>query len=71
MTVKLEVPSIDEIRKIGLKQIVRAARFQYEREIVLAALTETGGNLTQAAVLLRISYKAMLYKAEHARKGRS
>ena len=33
-----------------------------ERELIMTALVKTGGNRTQAAALLEISYKALLYK---------
>jgi two-component system response regulator AtoC len=33
-----------------------------EREFILRALAQTGGNRTQAAKLLELSHRALLYK---------
>ena len=49
------------IRKPILEQVTKAKE-QPEIEAILAALTSTRWNRKQAAVLLRIDYKALLYK---------
>jgi two-component system response regulator AtoC len=47
---------------ISLKEAARAASRQAEREMILKALARTRWNRKRAAVELRISYKALLYK---------
>jgi two-component system, NtrC family, response regulator AtoC len=47
---------------ISLKDAARAASRQAERELILQALARTRWNRKRAAVELRISYKALLYK---------
>jgi DNA-binding NtrC family response regulator len=46
----------------SLKDIVRAKTSQVERELIIQALDETGGNVTQAAKLLKISRKSLQMK---------
>ncbi|CAN5817807.1 sigma-54 dependent transcriptional regulator [soil metagenome] len=46
----------------SLKDIVRAETSRVERELIIKALEETGGNVTQAARLLRISRKSLQMK---------
>ena len=46
----------------SLKDIVRAETSRVERELILKALDETGGNVTQAARLLKISRKSLQMK---------
>jgi two-component system, NtrC family, response regulator AtoC len=46
----------------SLKDIVRAETERVERELIVRALDETGGNVTQAAKLLRISRKSLQMK---------
>jgi len=46
----------------SLKDIVRAETDRVERELIVRALDETGGNVTQAAKLLRISRKSLQMK---------
>ncbi|ACY15046.1 sigma-54-dependent transcriptional regulator [Haliangium ochraceum] len=46
----------------SLKEIVRAKTSQVERELIIQALDETGGNVTQAAKLLKISRKSLQMK---------
>ncbi len=46
----------------SLKDIVRAETSRVERELIARALTETGGNVTQAAKLLKISRKSLQMK---------
>jgi len=51
---KIQFPSLKEIRKKSLARI--------ERMVIEEALRRTNGNRKQAAQLLQISYKALLYK---------
>jgi DNA-binding NtrC family response regulator len=46
----------------GLKSLVRSVKDEAEMEAISRALTETNWNRKKAAVLLKISYKALLYK---------
>jgi two-component system, NtrC family, response regulator AtoC len=46
----------------GLKSVARGAKDGAEAEAISRALEETNWNRKQAAVLLKISYKALLYK---------
>lgn len=46
----------------GLKSLARSAKDEAEAEAISKALDETNWNRKQAAALLRISYKALLYK---------
>src|SRR5882762_10508569 len=46
----------------GLKSLARNAKDEAEAEAISRALEETNWNRKQAAVLLKISYKALLYK---------
>ena len=46
----------------GLKSLARSAKDEAEAEAIARALEETNWNRKQAAVLLQISYKALLYK---------
>ena len=46
----------------SLKEVVRAETARVERELIVKALDETGGNVTQAARLLKISRKSMQMK---------
>jgi DNA-binding NtrC family response regulator len=46
----------------SLKEIVRAETSRVERELIAKALNETGGNVTQAAKLLKISRKSLQMK---------
>jgi two-component system response regulator AtoC len=46
----------------GLKQQVREAAAKLERELIVRALAQTGGNVTQAARLLKISRKSLQIK---------
>lgn len=49
-------------KKASLKDIVRAEMERVERNLILAALEETGGNVTHAAKRLKISRKSMQNK---------
>ncbi len=46
----------------SLKELVRAETDRVERELIVKALDETGGNVTQAAKLLKISRKSLQTK---------
>ena len=46
----------------GLKSLARSAKDEAEAEAITRALDETNWNRKQAAALLKISYKALLYK---------
>ena len=46
----------------SLKDLVRAETSRVEREVITRALGETGGNVTQAAKLLKISRKSLQMK---------
>jgi len=46
----------------SLKDIVRAETSRVERELIVKALEETGGNVTQSARLLKISRKSLQMK---------
>src|SRR3984957_14106510 len=46
----------------GLKSVSRTAKDEAEAEAIARALEETNWNRKQAALLLKISYKALLYK---------
>jgi len=46
----------------SLKELVRAETDRVERELIVRALDETGGNVTQAAKLLKISRKSLQTK---------
>ena len=54
-------PSNDETGD-GLKQQVKAAMSRLERELIVKALDQTGGNVTHAARLLKISRKGLQLK---------
>jgi DNA-binding NtrC family response regulator len=46
----------------GLRETVRAAMARLERELIVRALAQTGGNVTRAARLLKISRKGLQLK---------
>ena len=54
--------SLDINSDTSLKEIVRAETSRVERELIAKALDETGGNVTQAAKLLKISRKSLQMK---------
>ena len=49
-------------RAPSLKELVRAETERVERELIVKALDETGGNVTQAARMLKISRKSLQKK---------
>ena len=52
----------DGILADGLKEQVKAAMSRLERELIVRALDQTGGNVTHAARLLKISRKGLQLK---------
>ncbi len=52
--------------QVSLKEISRKAAMQAEREAIRRALEDTRWNRLQAAKLLKISYRALLYKIKAA-----
>jgi DNA-binding NtrC family response regulator len=52
-TVAVSAPILEQVRR---------AKHQAETEAILAALTSTQWNRKKAATLLKIDYKALLYK---------
>jgi two-component system response regulator AtoC len=53
-----------------LKEVARAAARAAEREAIARVLEQTGWNRVRAAKLLRISYRALLYKIKEVGLGR-
>jgi DNA-binding NtrC family response regulator len=51
----------------SLKDIARTAAREAERELILRMLTRTRWNRKEAAEILGISYKALLYKIKENR----
>jgi transcriptional regulator with GAF, ATPase, and Fis domain len=64
-------PEPTDVPRPSLKDIARGAAQAAEREAISRVLEETGWNRTRAAKLLRISYRALLYKIKHAGLDRS
>jgi two-component system response regulator AtoC len=58
----LAVESRDGLGADGLKEQVKAAMSRLERELIVRALDQTGGNVTHAARLLKISRKGLQLK---------
>ena len=46
----------------SMKEIVRHAQAELEKELIVRALEETGGNVTRAAKRLQISRKSLQVK---------
>ena len=55
-------PARDEATGDGLKEQVKAAMTRLERDLIVRALDQTGGNVTHAARLLKISRKGLQLK---------
>ena len=55
-------PAQAEAQALGLKQIAREAALAAEREAMARVLEQTRWNRVRAAKVLRISYRALLYK---------
>jgi len=56
-----ETPAVETVA-VSLKDAARAASRRAERELILKTLARTRWNRKRAAIELRISYKALLYK---------
>ena len=59
-------PDLEDLPGVSLKEVARLAARQAEREMILVTLQKTNWNRKRAAELLKISYKAMLYKLKDA-----
>ncbi len=59
-------PVHPHLHSVSLKQVTREAAQALERKIILRTLQETRWNRRQAARLLNISYRALLYKIKAA-----
>lgn len=59
-------PAEAEARTLPLKEIARKAARMAEREAIAKVLEQTGWNRLRAAKLLKISYRALLYKMKEA-----
>ena len=59
--VGMDVESID-LDSISLKEISRAVQDRVEREVISYVLDKSGWNRSKASRILKISYKALLYK---------
>ena len=57
-------PPSDESKSLNLKEVGKRAAEVAEKEIIQSTLQETHWNRKQAAKLLRVSYKALLYKIQ-------
>jgi DNA-binding NtrC family response regulator len=55
-------PPADEAPPTGLKEAVREVTTRVERELIVRALQQTGGNVTHTARLLKISRKSLQTK---------
>jgi transcriptional regulator with GAF, ATPase, and Fis domain len=57
----MDYKSLD-LDDLSLKEITRAAQNRVEREVISYVLEKTGWNRSKASRILKISYKALLYK---------
>ena len=57
-----EAPRSENVGETGLKEQVREAAVKIERDLIQRALGQTGGNVTRAARLLKISRKSLQNK---------
>lgn len=57
-----QAPALQELPAASMKEIVRGAAAALERDLIVRALEETGGNVTQAARRLQISRKSLQNK---------
>ncbi len=58
----ISIEARDGLGADGLKEQVKAAMSRLERELIVRALDQTGGNVTHAARLLKISRKGLQLK---------
>jgi two-component system response regulator AtoC len=66
VTVPTAAPSAEPMKHPSLKEIARDAARTAERDAMLRALEEVNWSRVRAARLLRISYRALLYKMKDA-----
>jgi two-component system response regulator AtoC len=57
-------PPFGESKSLNLKEVGKKAAEVAEKEIIQSTLQETHWNRKEAAKLLRVSYKALLYKIQ-------
>jgi two-component system response regulator AtoC len=55
-----------DVGRLSLKRITKQASRELERKIILRVLAENGWNRRQTAKVLKISYRALLYKMKDA-----
>ena len=51
-----------DLDDLSLKEITRSVQNRVEREVISYVLEKTGWNRSKASRILKISYKALLYK---------
>ena len=56
-----------DLEDISLKEITRSVQDRVEREVITYVLEKTGWNRSKASRILKISYKALLYKIKDLR----
>jgi two-component system response regulator AtoC len=64
-------PAVPRAEIVPLKEVARMAARAAEREAIARVLEQTGWNRVRAAKLLRISYRALLYKIKDVGLGRA
>jgi two-component system response regulator AtoC len=64
-------PAVSRAEVLPLKEVARMAARAAEREAIARVLEQTGWNRVRAAKLLRISYRALLYKIKDVGLGRA
>lgn len=62
VSIDVQKSGVEEIPNTPILEQVTKAKYQAETEAILAALNATRWNRKQAAVVLKIDYKALLYK---------
>ena len=65
-----EPPPAPRADVVPLKEVARTAARAAEREAIARVLDQTGWNRVRAAKLLKISYRALLYKIKEVGLGR-
>jgi two-component system, NtrC family, response regulator AtoC len=64
-------PATPSVPELPLREASRKASLAAEREIIARVLEESGGSRVRAAKVLRISYRALLYKIKRVGLGRA
>jgi two-component system response regulator AtoC len=64
-------PSVKDVDRFYLKEVGKKAAEEAEKRMIEDTLQETHWNRKEAARLLRVSYKALLYKIQKYRPGES